>query len=57
MRGEAMGDPATYTRYAEECKRLAKLMPEEHRRTLLDIAEAWMKLAAGPNEQSNKAGS
>ena len=40
-----MADPATYRRYAEECRRLAKMMPAEHRKTLLEIAEAWTRLA------------
>jgi hypothetical protein len=40
-----MHDPATYRRYADECRRLAKTMPEEHRRTLLEIAAAWTRLA------------
>ena len=40
-----MRDPATYRRYAEECHRLASIMPDEHRGTLLEIAEAWSKLA------------
>jgi hypothetical protein len=40
-----MDDPATYRRYAEECRRLAKTMPEENRRALLKIAEAWIALA------------
>ena len=47
-----MRDPATYRRYAEECVRLASIMPEEHRRTLLEIAEAWSKLA---NEAERQA--
>ena len=40
-----MREPATYRRYAEECHRLASIMPDEHRGTLLEIAEAWSKLA------------
>ena len=35
-----MGDPATYRRYAEECRRLAKTMPAENRHVLLEIARA-----------------
>jgi hypothetical protein len=38
-------DPEAYRRYAEECQLLAKTMPDEHRRTLLAMAESWMKLA------------
>jgi hypothetical protein len=46
-----MRDPATYRRYAEECRRLASIMPEENRRTLLEIAEAWSKLAEEAESQ------
>ena len=47
-----MREPATYRRYAEECRRLASIMPEEHRRTLLEIAEAWSKLANDAERQT-----
>jgi hypothetical protein len=47
-----MRNPATYRRYAEECPRLASIMPEEHRRTLLEIAEAWAKLAEESERQT-----
>jgi hypothetical protein len=40
-----MSDPATYRRYAEECRRIAKLLPEEHRHVLHQIAQAWTELA------------
>ena len=40
-----MSDPATYRRYAEECRRLAKTMPAENRHVLLEIARAWSDLA------------
>jgi phytoene/squalene synthetase len=40
-----MGDPKIYRQYAEECRRLARSMPEEHRPALLKIAEAWTQLA------------
>jgi hypothetical protein len=38
-------DPEAYRRYAEECQQLAKTMPDEHRRTLLAMAESWLYLA------------
>jgi hypothetical protein len=38
-------DPEAYRRYAEECQQLAKTMPDEHRRTLLSMAESWLNLA------------
>jgi hypothetical protein len=40
-----MSDPTTYRRYAEECRRLAKIIPEEHRSVLLEVARAWNELA------------
>jgi hypothetical protein len=33
-----MQDAKNYRHYAEECERLTKTMPEESRRTLLEIA-------------------
>jgi phytoene/squalene synthetase len=38
-------DPETYRRYAKECQHLAKTMPDEHRPTLLTMAEFWIELA------------
>ena len=40
-----MRNAATYRRYAEECRRLAEILPPEHRKTMLEIAESWTKLA------------
>ena len=40
-----MRDPVKFRRYAEECRRLAKMMPLEHRGTLMKIAEAWIECA------------
>ena len=39
-----MEDANTYRRYAEECRRLARSMPE-HRAKLLDMAAIWLELA------------
>lgn len=39
-----MEDARTYRRYAEECRKLAKSMPE-HRAKLLDMAAVWLDLA------------
>ena len=50
-----MHDPAIYRRYAKECQRLAVTMAEEHRKTLLEIAEAWIKLAQ-ENERQKSTG-
>jgi hypothetical protein len=38
-------DPETYRRHAEECRQLAKTMSDEHRLTLLAMAESWIELA------------
>jgi phytoene/squalene synthetase len=38
-------DPETYRRFAEECQQLAKTMPDEHRPTLLAMADSWTELA------------
>jgi hypothetical protein len=40
-----MTDPATYRKYAEECRRLATRAPENDRRLLLEHADVWLKLA------------
>ncbi len=40
-----MDDPTTYRKYAEECKRLAKSMSPADRKTILEIAEAWLECA------------
>ena len=40
-----MIDPATYRKYAEECRRLATTAPENDRRLLLEHAAVWLKLA------------
>ena|SRR5437899_3276321 len=40
-----MTDPATYGKYAEECRRLATRAPENDRRLLLEHADVWLKLA------------
>ena len=39
-----MEDAQTYRRYAEECRKLARSMPE-HRAKLLDMAQVWLELA------------
>jgi hypothetical protein len=42
--GTKMADAATYRRYAEECRYLAKSMTKDNARRLLEIAR-WMALA------------
>jgi hypothetical protein len=44
-RGSNMDDPATYRRYAEDCKRLARSMSLADRKVMLEIAEAWVVCA------------
>jgi hypothetical protein len=39
-----MQDARTYRQYAEECRALARSMPE-HRANLLDMAAVWDELA------------
>jgi phytoene/squalene synthetase len=40
-----MRDAEKYEQYATECERIARTMPEEQRKSLLSIAEAWRELA------------
>ena len=40
-----MEDASTYRQYAEECRKLARSMPQ-HRAKLLDMAAVWLALAA-----------
>jgi hypothetical protein len=40
-----MQDAKTYRQYAEDCRRLARSMPE-HRAKLLDMASMWADLAS-----------
>jgi hypothetical protein len=41
-----MQTPEEYRKYAEECERIARNGPPEHRETLLKIANAWRQYAA-----------
>jgi len=40
-----MHHPATYEKFADECRRLGETAPHEERRLLLEHANAWMRLA------------
>jgi len=41
-----MQEPAeTYRRFADECRLMVNMMPEEQRRILLEHAAAWTMLA------------
>jgi hypothetical protein len=50
-----MHDPATYRKYADECRRLARTLSEHHRHTLLEIAEAWLRLAEEAERRQPRA--
>jgi hypothetical protein len=39
-----MRDSTKFRKYADECRRLARTMPE-HKQTLLEMAEVWMTCA------------
>jgi hypothetical protein len=51
-----MQDPAQFRKYAEECRRLAQFGLPEHRVTLLEIAEAWIKCAEDLESMRSSAG-
>ena len=40
-----MGDSSKYLRHARECMDLADKMAGEDRKILLELSEAWLKLA------------
>ncbi len=48
-----MLDPATYRKYAEECRRLATTAPEKDRRLLVEHAAAWLQLAEEVERKSD----
>jgi hypothetical protein len=53
-----MQDPAKFTEYAEQCKRLAKTArSEKDRAALLEIAEAWLSCVAEAARTNNKEAS
>jgi hypothetical protein len=51
--GDAMQNPATFRAYAEECRRLAKTMPE-HKDTLMQMADAWIVCADRAQQKDAK---
>lgn len=53
--GYVMQGPAEYRKYAEECERMAKDGPREHRSALLKIAEAWRQCALDAERKDKKA--
>jgi hypothetical protein len=55
-----MNDAIKFRGYAEDCRRLANSMKPEHKATLLEIADAWDRVAeerereSGKNEQGRR---
>jgi hypothetical protein len=47
-----MSDASKYKQYALDCERIAQTMTEEHRNSLLKIAEAWRDLAREAERKS-----
>jgi hypothetical protein len=48
-----MEDANTYRQYAEECRKLAKSMPN-HREKLLSMAAVWLELADKAENEKSK---
>jgi hypothetical protein len=46
-----MRSPAEYRKYAMECERIATEGPEQNRKVLLEIAEAWRQCAEEAEHQ------
>ena len=49
-----MKDVIKFREYAEDCRRLAKSMKPEHKATLLEIADAWDRVAEERERQGGK---
>jgi hypothetical protein len=50
----SMKDVIKFREYAEDCRRLAKSMKPEHKATLLEIADAWDRVAEERERQGGK---
>jgi hypothetical protein len=50
-----MQDAKTYRQYADDCRKLARTMPE-HRAKLLDMAAVWADLASRAEEKEKGGG-
>jgi hypothetical protein len=48
-----MRDPTKFREYADECRRLARSMPE-HREVLLAMADAWIACAGAAEKEERK---
>ena len=51
-----MKDADTYKRCAAECQRIARTMAQDHRGTLMAIADAWLELAREAERQGGAPG-
>ena len=49
-----MKDVIKFREYAEDCRRLAKSMKPEHKSTLLEIADAWERVAKEAEREAGK---
>jgi hypothetical protein len=49
-----MTDVIKFKQYAEDCRRLAKIMKPEHKATLLEIADAWDQCAEEAEREGGK---
>jgi hypothetical protein len=49
-----MKDNVKFRRYAEDCRRLSNSMKSEHKATLLEIADAWERVAEEVQREAAK---
>ena len=47
-----MPSATKYREYAEECRRIARQLPPDQQKILLDIAEAWIQCALEEDRKS-----
>jgi phytoene/squalene synthetase len=49
-----MSRAVKYREYAEECKRIARQLPVEQQKALLEIAEAWTRCAKDEERKNDR---
>ena len=49
-----MKESIKFRGYAEECRRLSKIMRPEHKATLLEIADVWERVAEEVQREAAK---
>jgi hypothetical protein len=54
QRAIPMKDVIKFREYAEDCRRLAKSMKPEHKTTLLEMADAWERVAKEAEQGAGK---